>query len=66
MDSLDDETQDLNAKSSSQKKESSIPMVNKRSFKKFYEAALPNGDGKEHGNRKHNFHCEHLDGVSRH
>lgn len=83
MDSSDDETQDVNAKSSPQKKQSSGTVANKRSFKyiepvrkkaerenlkgveckqcrKFYDAVLPNADGKQ------NFRCEHLDGVSRH
>ncbi|XP_019449577.1 PREDICTED: protein gamma response 1-like [Lupinus angustifolius] len=34
--------------------------------RKFYEAVLPNGDGKEPDTSKQNFRCEHLDGVSRH
>ncbi|XP_057458076.1 protein gamma response 1 [Lotus japonicus] len=89
MDSSDDETQDLNAKSSPQKKQSSITVADKKSFKyiepvrkkaerenlkgveckqcrKFYDAVLPNADGKDPDNSKQNFRCEHLDGVSRH
>lgn len=89
MNSSDDETQDLNAISSPQKKQSSIRTASKRSFKyvepvrkkaerenlkgveckqckKFYEAVLPNGDGKESDSSKQNFRCEHHDGVSRH
>ncbi|GAU33126.1 hypothetical protein TSUD_363270 [Trifolium subterraneum] len=88
MNSSDDETQDLNAKSSPQKKQSSITVANKRSFKyiepvrkkaerdnlkgvdckqcrKFYEAVLPNADGKD-PDGKQNIRCEHHDGVSRH
>ncbi|KAI5421266.1 hypothetical protein KIW84_044916 [Lathyrus oleraceus] len=89
MNSSDDETQDLNAKSSPQKKQSSITVTNKRSFKyiepvrkkaerenlkgvdckqcrKFYEAVLPNADGKDPDGNKQNIRCEHHDGVSRH
>ncbi|XP_027339127.1 protein gamma response 1 [Abrus precatorius] len=89
MNSSDDETQDMNARSSPQKKQSSITVVNKRSFKyvelvrkkaerenlkgveckqcrKFYDAVLPNADGKDADSSKHNFRCEHHDGVSRH
>ncbi|RDX85152.1 Protein gamma response 1, partial [Mucuna pruriens] len=92
MDSSDDETQDMNAKSSPPKKQkqSSITVAGgKRSFKyvepvrkkaerenlkgveckqcrKFYDAVLPNADGKDADSSKQNFRCEHLDGVSRH
>lgn len=89
MDSSDDETQDLNAQSSPQKKPSSIAVASKRSFKyiepvrkkaerenlkgveckqcrKFYDAVLPNADGKDPDSNKQNFRCEHHDGVSRH
>ncbi|CAJ1978162.1 unnamed protein product [Sphenostylis stenocarpa] len=90
-DGSDDETQDMNAKSSPQKKlkQSSITVVDKRSYKyvepvrkkaerenlkgveckqcrKFYDAVLPNADGKDASDSKQNFRCEHLDGVSRH
>ncbi|KAM1607911.1 hypothetical protein ACFXTH_028628 [Malus domestica] len=35
--------------------------------KKFYDAVLPNdGSGKDTDNNKHNFRCEHHEGVSRH
>ncbi|KAI4323384.1 hypothetical protein L6164_022996 [Bauhinia variegata] len=34
--------------------------------KKFYDAVLPNGDGKDLDSSKQGFRCEHLDGVSRH
>jgi len=89
-DSSDDETQDMNAKCSPQKKlkQSSITVVDKRSYKcvepvrkkaerenlkgveckqckKFYDAVLPNADGKDADSRQ-NFRCEHVDGVSRH
>ncbi|XP_061349046.1 protein gamma response 1 [Gastrolobium bilobum] len=87
--SSDDETQDLNAKCSPQKKQSSITVANKRSFKyvepvrkkaerenlkgveckqckKFYDAVLPNADGKDSDSSKQEFRCEHHDGVSRH
>ncbi|KAK7343188.1 hypothetical protein VNO80_26152 [Phaseolus coccineus] len=89
-DSSDDETQDMIAKCSPQKKlkQSSISVVDKRSYKyvepvrkkaerenlkgveckqcrKFYDAVLPNADGKD-TESKQNFRCEHLDGVSRH
>ncbi|KAK7314280.1 hypothetical protein VNO77_39494 [Canavalia gladiata] len=89
VNSSDDETQDMNAKSSPQKKQSSITVANKRSFKyiepvrkkaerenlkgveckqcrKFYDAVLPNADGKDADSSKQNFRCEHHDGVSRH
>lgn len=89
MDSSDDETQDLNAKSSPPKKQSSITVASKKSFKyiepvrkkadrenlkgvdckqcrKFYEAVLPNADGKDPDSNKQNSRCEHHDGVSRH
>ena len=89
MNSSDEETQDLNATSSPQKKRSSITVANKRGFKynepvrkkaerenlkgveckqcrKFYEAVLPNADGKDPDGSKQNFRCEHHDGVSRH
>lgn len=87
----DDETQDMNVKSSPQKKQkqSSITVTNKRNFKyvepvrkkaerenlkgveckqcrKFYDAVLPNADGKDADSSKQNFRCEHLDGASRH
>lgn len=90
VDSSDDETQDMNAKSSPQKKQkqSSVTVANTRSFKyvepvrkkaerenlkgveckqcrKFYDAVLPNADGKD-ADSKQSFRCEHLDGVSRH
>ncbi|KHN37608.1 Histidinol dehydrogenase, chloroplastic [Glycine soja] len=89
-DSSDDETHDMNAKSSPQKKQkqSSVTVANTRSFKyvepvrkkaerenlkgveckqcrKFYDAVLPNADGKD-ADSKQSFRCEHLDGVSRH
>ncbi|XP_047177188.1 protein gamma response 1 [Vigna umbellata] len=89
-DSSDDETQDMAAKSSPQKKlkQYSINVVDQRSYKyvepvrkkaerenlkgveckqcrKFYDAVLPNADGKD-ADSKQNFRCEHLDGVSRH
>lgn len=89
LNSSDDETQDLNAKSSPQKKQSSITVAIKKSFKyiepvrkkaerenlkgvdckqcrKFYEAVLPNADGKDPNSNKQNIRCEHHDGVSRH
>ncbi|KAL2326470.1 hypothetical protein Fmac_025528 [Flemingia macrophylla] len=87
----DDETEDMNAKSSPRKKhkQSSITVTNKRNFKyvepvrkkgerenlkgveckqcrKFYDAVLPNADGKDGDSSKQNFRCEHLDGASRH
>ncbi|TKY68165.1 gamma response 1 [Spatholobus suberectus] len=34
--------------------------------RKFYDAVLPNADGKDADSSKQNFRCEHLDGVSRH
>ena len=89
MESSDDETQDLNAKISPQKKQSSITLASKKNFKyiepvrkkaerenlkgveckqckKFYDAVLPNGDGKDPDGSKRSWRCEHLDGVSRH
>lgn len=44
MNSSDDETQDLNDKSSPQKKESSITVTNKRSFK-YIEPVEKKADG---------------------
>ncbi|XP_040365751.1 protein gamma response 1 isoform X1 [Rosa chinensis] len=34
--------------------------------KKFYDAVLPDDGGKDNDNNKHDFRCEHHEGVSRH
>ncbi|XP_058744133.1 protein gamma response 1 [Vicia villosa] len=40
--------------------------VDCKQCRKFYEAVLPNADGKDPDGNKQNIRCEHHDGVSRH
>ncbi|KAF5736421.1 Gamma response1 putative isoform 1 [Tripterygium wilfordii] len=44
----------------------SLKGVECKQCKKFYDAVLPNNEGKESNGNNQNFRCEHHDGVSRH